>query len=136
MTSRLARTRQSVAETYVRIRQRGHAAWCGFDYDFVCPSMGTYPFQWFWDSCFHAVVLSHLQRGGTPCAYDRRMARNFGICAANLIHSGHTGRMVSFLDGKYTSVPLKEIIGKLTLVDVEREYDTALYNGKRTILPL
>ena len=83
-----------------------------------------------------AVVLSHLQRGGTPCAYDRRMARNFGICAANLIHSGRTGRMVSFLDGKYTSVPLNEIIGKLTLVDVEREYDTVLYNGKRTILPL
>ncbi|MBI5488358.1 MAG: ATP-dependent 6-phosphofructokinase [Deltaproteobacteria bacterium] len=83
-----------------------------------------------------AVVLSHLQRGGTPCAYDRRMARNFGICAVNLIQNGRTGRMVSFLDGKYTSVPLSEIIGKLALVDVEREYDTRLYNGKRTILPL
>jgi len=83
-----------------------------------------------------AVVLSHLQRGGTPCAYDRRMARNFGICAVNLVQQGQTGRMVSFLHGSYTSVPLQEVLGKVALVDVEREYDTLRYNGKRTILPL
>jgi hypothetical protein len=52
--------RESVRALYDRNRQRGHAAWCGYDYDFVCPSMGTYPFQWFWDSCFHAVALSHV----------------------------------------------------------------------------
>jgi len=49
-----------VAELYRRNRQTGHAAWCGTDYDFVCPSEGTYPFQWFWDSCFHAIVLTHF----------------------------------------------------------------------------
>jgi hypothetical protein len=49
-----------VAALYGRNRQRGHAGWCGKDYDFVCPSTGTYPFQWFWDSCFHAVALSHI----------------------------------------------------------------------------
>ncbi len=43
-----------------RNRQAGHAAWCGLDYDFVSPSGGTYPFQWFWDSGFHAITLSHL----------------------------------------------------------------------------
>jgi len=52
--------RESVRALYDRNRQRGHAAWCGYDYDFVCPSMGTYPFQWFWDSCFHTVALSHV----------------------------------------------------------------------------
>jgi 6-phosphofructokinase 1 len=83
-----------------------------------------------------AVVLSHLQRGGAPCAYDRRMSRNFGICAVNLLQTGQTGRMVSHLDGKYTSVPLADILGKLALVDIEREYDTERYNGKRTILRL
>jgi 6-phosphofructokinase 1 len=83
-----------------------------------------------------AVVLSHLQRGGVPCAYDRRMARNFGICAVNLLQNNQTGRMVSFLQGRYTSVPLKDILGKLALVDVEREYDTQRYNGRRSILPL
>lgn len=50
----------AVADLYRRNRQRGHAHWCDRDYDFVCPSRVTYPFQWFWDSCFHAVVLSHL----------------------------------------------------------------------------
>ena len=50
----------AVRALYDRNRQRGVAPWCGLEYDFVCPSMGTYPFQWFWDSCFHAVVLSHI----------------------------------------------------------------------------
>jgi len=57
---RYERMRESVRALYDRNRQRGHAAWCGYDYDFVCPSMGTYPFQWFWDSCFHTVALSHV----------------------------------------------------------------------------
>jgi len=49
-----------VDELYRRNRQTGAAAWCGADYDFVCPSEGTYPFQWFWDSCFHSIVLTHI----------------------------------------------------------------------------
>ena len=43
-----------------RNRQRGNADWCGYDYDFTCPSFVTYPFQWFWDSCFHAISASHV----------------------------------------------------------------------------
>jgi glycogen debranching enzyme len=58
--SQLERLRAEVGELYQRNRQRGTAAWCGADYDFVCPSSGTYPFQWFWDSCFHAIVLTHV----------------------------------------------------------------------------
>jgi glycogen debranching enzyme len=50
----------AVIALYDRNRQRGFAEWCNREYDFVCPSMGTYPFQWFWDSCFHTVVLSHF----------------------------------------------------------------------------
>lgn len=83
-----------------------------------------------------SIVLSHLQRGGTPSAYDRRMARNFGIAAINLIEAGQFGRLASFKDGKYTSMPLIEVIGKQTLVDVNNEYDTDIYNGKRKILQL
>jgi glycogen debranching enzyme len=52
--------REAVSGLYDRNRQRGHADWCNRDFDFVCPSKTTYPFQWFWDSCFHAIVLSHL----------------------------------------------------------------------------
>jgi hypothetical protein len=57
---RLERMKDAVRSLYDRNRQRGTAPWCGRDYDFVCPSMGTYPFQWFWDSCFHAVALAHV----------------------------------------------------------------------------
>ena len=38
-------------------RQRGISAWGGRRYDFVCPSPTRYPFQWFWDSAFHAIAL-------------------------------------------------------------------------------
>ncbi|HYO56993.1 amylo-alpha-1,6-glucosidase [Archangium sp.] len=58
MASRLEWMRQEVRALYERNRQRGFAPWADYEYDFVCPSMGTYPFQWFWDSCFHAVALS------------------------------------------------------------------------------
>src|SRR5919202_703078 len=38
-------------------RRRGVSDWGGRAYDFVCPSPGSYPFQWLWDSCFHAIAL-------------------------------------------------------------------------------
>ena len=60
MTPRLCAMTDAVRALYDRNRQRGYAAWCQREYDFVCPSMGTYPFQWFWDSCFHAVALAHF----------------------------------------------------------------------------
>ncbi len=41
-------------------RQRGTSEWDGRRYDFVCPSGATYPFQWFWDSAFHAIALLHV----------------------------------------------------------------------------
>ncbi|MBI4348639.1 MAG: hypothetical protein HY553_17505 [Elusimicrobia bacterium] len=41
-------------------RRRGVSAWEGKRYDFVCPSPTHYPFQWFWDSAFHAVALLHV----------------------------------------------------------------------------
>jgi Mannosylglycerate hydrolase MGH1-like glycoside hydrolase domain len=59
---RFEKMKEAVAALYERNRQKGTAPWCGLDYDFVCPSTGTYPFQWLWDSCFHAIVLSHFDR--------------------------------------------------------------------------
>ena len=38
-------------------RQKGVSEWNGRAYDFVCPSPRSYPFQWMWDSCFHAIAL-------------------------------------------------------------------------------
>ncbi len=41
-------------------RQSGTSDWDGMQYDFVCPSPTHYPFQWFWDSAFHAIALLHV----------------------------------------------------------------------------
>jgi 6-phosphofructokinase len=81
-----------------------------------------------------SISLSHLQRGGVPCAYDRRMGRYFGIAAVDLIVKEDFGRMVSYRNGQITSVPLQEVIGRLNVVDVRTQYDTERYNGRRTIL--
>jgi len=80
------------------------------------------------------LVLSHLQRGGTPSARDRLLARWFGIAAVDMIINEDFGRMVSLLGGEITTVPLKEVISRLKLVDTERNYDKERYNGRRSIL--
>ena len=58
--ARLADLRSVVEALYQSNRRQGHADWCDYDYDYVCPSPDTYPFQWFWDSCFHAIVLTRF----------------------------------------------------------------------------
>ena len=80
------------------------------------------------------VILSHLQRGGTPSSRDRLMARWYGISAVDMILNEDFGRMASLLRGEITSVPLKDAIDKLKPVDVDKYYDTERYNGRRTIL--
>jgi 6-phosphofructokinase 1 len=81
-----------------------------------------------------SITLSHLQRGGNPCAYDRRMGRYFGIAAVDLVVKGDFGRMVSYQNGRITSVPMEEVVGKVKKVDVKTYYDTGRYNGRRTLL--
>jgi 6-phosphofructokinase len=81
-----------------------------------------------------SIILSHLQRGGVPCAYDRRMGRYFGIAAVDLIVKEDFGKMVSYRNGQITAVPLQEAISRLNLVDVRIQYDTERYNGRRSIL--
>ena len=41
-------------------RLTGTSDWDGKTYDFVCPSLESYPFQWLWDSAFHAIALLHV----------------------------------------------------------------------------
>ncbi len=41
-------------------RHQGQSKWDNRYFDFLCPSNVTYPFQWLWDSCFHAIALSHI----------------------------------------------------------------------------
>jgi ATP-dependent phosphofructokinase / diphosphate-dependent phosphofructokinase len=81
-----------------------------------------------------AVELSHLQRGGAPCAYDRRMGRYFGIAAVDLIVNQRYGNMVCVKNGQIASVSLANIYGRLNRVDPAIQYDADRYNGRRTIL--
>ena len=80
-----------------------------------------------------SVVLSHLQRGGAPCAYDRRMGRYFGIAAVDLIVTGDFGRMVCYRNGEVSSCPIDRVIGQTSYVDIEKHYDVERYSGRRSI---
>jgi 6-phosphofructokinase len=63
-----------------------------------------------------AMVLGHLQRGGSPTYMDRVLCTLFGAKAVELITDGRFGRMVAH-NGKFVdSVPLLEAIGKLRTV--------------------
>jgi phosphofructokinase-like protein len=81
-----------------------------------------------------AVVLSHLQRGGSPCPYDRRMGRYFGIAAVDLVIKGDFGKMVRYKDGSISAVALDKVIGRQSLVNITTQYDVERYNGRRTII--
>jgi 6-phosphofructokinase 1 len=70
------------------------------------------------------VVLGHIQRGGSPTAFDRVLATRFGVAAVDLVNQGKFGHMVALKGNKITSVPLKDVIGKRKTVDLEL-YDIA-----------
>jgi phosphofructokinase-like protein len=65
------------------------------------------------------VVLGHIQRGGSPTAFDRILATRFGIAAIDLVHEGKFGHMVAIKGNRIVSVPLKDVVGKRKTVDLE-----------------
>ena len=71
-----------------------------------------------------AVVLGHIQRGGTPTAFDRVLSTRFGVAAIDAVHDGAFGNMVALRASKIVRVPLAEATGELKLVDDEL-YDVA-----------
>jgi Glycosyl hydrolase family 63 C-terminal domain len=75
--ARLAELRSAVDVLFRSNRQQGHAGWCDRDYDYVCPSPDTYPFQWFWDSCFHAIVLSRFDPARAATELRTLLANQF-----------------------------------------------------------
>jgi 6-phosphofructokinase 1 len=81
-----------------------------------------------------AVNLSHLQRGGKPVAYDRRMGFYFGTAAMEALLSARFGSLVALREGRVTLVPLSEAQGPLSLVDVDKSYDKLRYRAAQSIL--
>ena len=71
-----------------------------------------------------AIVLGHVQRGGTPTAFDRVLATRFGIGAIDAVHDGDFGKMVALRSGDIVRVPLDEATAELKLVDPD-VYDVA-----------
>ena len=72
------------------------------------------------------TVLGHLQRGGTPTAYDRVLATRFGVKAADLVRQGSYGTMVAARGTDMIAVPLAEACADI------RGVDPSLYDVART----
>jgi 6-phosphofructokinase 1 len=67
------------------------------------------------------VVLGHLQRGGSPNAFDRLLGTNFGACAVRALASGETGKMVALQAEKIVTVPLSEACGATKTVPLDSQ---------------
>ncbi len=63
-----------------------------------------------------AIVLGHVQRGGTPTAFDRVLSTRFGVAAIDAVHEGAFGSMVALRDGEIVRVPLSAATGELKLI--------------------
>ena len=70
------------------------------------------------------TVPGHMQRGGTPCAYDRVLSSRLGTTAALMISREEYGNMVAIQNHVITSIPLKEIAGKLKTIDPKSDIIT------------
>ena len=66
-----------------------------------------------------AIVLGHVQRGGTPTAYDRVLATRFGYHAFELLAAGRFGRMVVQEANRIDSVPIVEVADKVRTVPTD-----------------
>ncbi|MEN6412868.1 MAG: ATP-dependent 6-phosphofructokinase [Veillonellales bacterium] len=67
------------------------------------------------------TVLGHLQRGGSPTAFDRVLATRYGIAAVEVLRQGKQGCMVALKQNRIVNIPVKEIAGKSHNVPVNGE---------------
>lgn len=68
------------------------------------------------------TTLGHIQRGGTPVAFDRILATAMGVKAFELVEAGQFGRMVSYHNHKVTSVLLEKAVKGNKFVDPKKDY--------------
>ncbi|WP_370961116.1 6-phosphofructokinase [Amycolatopsis sp. cg9] len=76
-----------------------------------------------------AVVLGHVQRGGTPTAYDRVLATRFGLHAVDAVADGDFGVMVALKGTDIVRVKLSEATAELKTVPVERYQEAEVFFG-------
>jgi 6-phosphofructokinase 1 len=70
------------------------------------------------------TILGHVQRGGTPLAFDRVLATRFGVTAMDAVDGGRFGTMVGLRGTEIVEVPLEEALLKPKLLDPTL-YETA-----------
>jgi ATP-dependent phosphofructokinase / diphosphate-dependent phosphofructokinase len=71
-----------------------------------------------------AVVLGHIQRGGTPTAYDRVLATRFGVAAIDAVHEGRWGTMPALQGTRIKLAPMADAVAELRTVPPE-DYEVA-----------
>jgi 6-phosphofructokinase 1 len=76
-----------------------------------------------------AVVLGHIQRGGTPTAFDRWLATRFGLQAIGAVADGEYGVMVALRGTDIVRVPLAEGTGELKLVGPAEYAEAQVFFG-------
>ncbi|QSB16227.1 6-phosphofructokinase [Natronosporangium hydrolyticum] len=75
------------------------------------------------------VVLGHIQRGGTPTAFDRVLATRFGLQAIDAVHDGDWGKMVALRGTDIVRAPLSEATAELKTVPIERYAEAEVFFG-------
>jgi len=65
------------------------------------------------------TMLGHVQRGGSPTAYDRVLATRFGVAAVEALHKKDYGKMVALRSEQIITIPLEEAVLKNKHVDME-----------------
>ncbi len=76
-----------------------------------------------------ATTLGHIQRGGTPSAFDRVLATRLGMASITAVNEQHWGRMVALRGTEIVHVPFEEALGKLKTVPQSRYDEAALLFG-------
>ncbi len=71
------------------------------------------------------TILGHIQRGGTPTAFDRVLATRFGIAAIEAVHDAAFDQMVALRADQIVRVPLADAVLELKTVDPELLHDVA-----------
>jgi len=76
-----------------------------------------------------ATTLGHIQRGGTPTAYDRVLATRYGMAAVDSVMHQRWGRMVSLRGTTITHVAFEDALGRLNTVPQDRYDEAAILFG-------
>ena len=76
-----------------------------------------------------AAVLGHIQRGGTPTAFDRVLATRFGLHAVDAVHEGAFGTMVALRGTEIVRVSLAEATATPKTVPLERYAEAEIFFG-------